>query len=516
MVETRAERALHEVDEIRDRIDAHRPLSPALVSRIQALLLPELLWASDALGSREALSLMETRRFLESEVVSGGHPLEAFLQLQRHRTTWELVEQRAREGGALEVEFVRAVHQSLVSGARGEDPRPGQWKRTPSPPTRRRGRTFEYAAPEAVAGLMDRLAAGLAARREAEHPVAVATWLYYHFHLIHPFEGMNGQMARLLATCVLTSRGYPPLVLLPEDLGDYLDALATCQSTTARDEGGPLSEKADLTALVELFSRCLVRTARRLLDVIEGRELAPSELPGAVAESQEAAMQHLLRSPDTSWRVRGGVEVRALFARLLGVARQLAFEGPLYGIVVRSHRASPTHELVLGELGARLPSGDAGLMGELTMAIEPNRTAVGVRFPEPQRLQALVASSQLGLQLLLHWSGDAEVDVHHGPPEAAAWSQVELERALTRCLDRRRRGFEMLLLDRNLGPGETLARLREQLRTHRAARPPAPAEPAARTNTPLPLPRPGDTRRTQRTPGLRGQGLSPSEPPVSF
>lgn len=508
---SRSERAVQQVDAVRARIDAHRPFSAGLIARVQTLVVPEFLWASGALGGRESLSLMETRAFLEREVVSGGHPLELFLELQRHRAAYGLIEQRAREGGALDVAFVRAVHQRLVSGARGDDPRPGQWKRSDSAVTRRRGLTFEYAPPEAVPELMDRLLEGFAARRSVEHPLAAATWFYYHFDLIHPFEGLNGHVARLLATATLTSCGLPPLVLRPEDLGEYLDALSACYHTAPRGECAPLSDKVDVTPLLELFARSVEHTARRILDVVEGRDLAAAELPAAVEESQQAGFEHLLAAPEASWRVRAGIEVKRLHERLVAVVRKVVAAGPLYRVTLREHGVLPTHQLVLSELGGKLPSGDAGIMGEVVLGIEPEPTAAGVQFPPPQRLQVLVAAVQMGTQVILHWAGDAEVEVHHGPPEAAAWSQVELERALTRSVDRRRRAYEMLIMDQNLGRSEATTHIREQLRTRRAARPP--------TGTSAPAPERTPTRRLQRRP--KGEtsslpGLAPAEPPLSF
>ena len=76
---------LQELDSLRAQIDAHRPFTPNLVETLQNHLLPRYLYCSSALGKRTHLSEIELTAFYEREIVSGGHPLDRFLAVQRHQ-----------------------------------------------------------------------------------------------------------------------------------------------------------------------------------------------------------------------------------------------------------------------------------------------------------------------------------------------------------------------------------------------------------------------------------------------
>lgn len=523
-----------EVDELRARIDAHRPFTPDLVDRMQRWLLPQFIWASDGLGARERLTLAEVTAFLESEVVSGGHPIDRFLAVERHRHAFERSELQAREGGRLDEAFVRDLHRLLTAGARGADHRPGEWKTTESPETRRRGRRFQYAAPEAVPGLMTRLVAEAGAVAQREHPVRAATWLYYHLNLIHPFESHNGQVARLAASAVLLHHGYPPLIIDPRDLGAYLDALAACDATVPRGAAEPLSPRVDVTPLVTVLCDGLKRVATRLLDFIEGREMSASDLPRRVVDDQEHLLASMLSQQDLSWRVRGSNDVRALHARIERVLRQLECKGPIYSIRIEESDVVKTHS-VWREFAATLPAGDAGIVGRISLIIEGEPTS-NLRYPVAPRLRLVVVGTHTTAQVLTQWDDQPRPKATPGPPRAEQWPDSALDRLLTKAIDGQRRAFELRVLEENLSPaaqGEIKKLLEEQpnrqtMKLRRVMRgpsgrlakltarlvdaddpaldapPPAKKEEAPPPATPTP-------RKTTRLDGLR-----PAEPPLSF
>lgn len=518
-----------EVEELRERIDGHRPFTPDLVERMQRWLVPQFLWSSDGLGSRERLTLAEVTAFLEREVVSGGHALDKFLGLERHRRAFDLVERQAREGGRVDLPFVRGLHRTLTEGARGaSDHRPGEWKAVESPETRRRGRRFRYAAPGVVPEAMTRLAEELPGVVAAGDPLRAAAWLYYHLHLIHPFQSCNGQTARLAASTVLLHHGFPPLIIDPRDLGAYLDALAACDATVPGGQVEPLSPRVDVTPLMLVLCDALRRTAARLLDFVEGREVEASDLPRRVVEDQEQLFASMLSQEDLSWRVRGSADVRALHTRLERVARQLECKGPIYSIRVEEADVINTHAL-WREFAPAMPGGDTGIVGRLALVIAGEPTS-NLRFPVSPRLRVVVCGTHTTLQVLVQWDDQPRPKGHPGPPRAEQWPDAALDKLVTRVIDARRRAFEFRVLEENLSPAaqaEIKKLLEEQpgrhsmrLRRITTRRGPSarfgklspdvavsPAEPAPAREAPTPSPR-------SQTGHL--EGLSPAEPPLSF
>lgn len=518
-----------EVEALRERIDTHRPFTPDLVERMQRWLLPQFIWSSDGLGAREPLTLAEVTAFLEREVVSGGHPLDRFLAVERHRAAFDQAEARAREGGRIDLSFVQGLHRTLTQGARGRaDHRPGEWKQSASPETRRRGRRFRYAAPETVPDLMARLVDELPRVLQAEHPVRAATWLYYHLHLIHPFESCNGQTARLAASAVLLHHGFPPLIIDPRDLGAYLDALAACDATVPGGHGEPLSPRVDVAPLVLVLCDSLRRTASRLLDFVEGREVQASELPRRVVEDQEQLFASMLSQQDLSWRVRGSADVRALHARLEQMARQVECKGPIYSIRVEDADVINTHGN-WREFAPVMPAGDSGIVGRLSLVISGESTS-NLRFPVSPRLRVVVCGTQGTLQVLMQWDDQPRPKAHPGPPRAEQWPDAALEKLITRVIDARRRAFEFRVLEENLSPaaqGEIKKLLEQQpgrqsmrLRRITTRRGPsarfgkiAPEPVVGPEPVEAPAPPPAVSPRSQTG---RLEGLRPAEPPVSF
>jgi hypothetical protein len=525
-----------EVDELRGRIDAHRPFTPDLVERMQRWLLPQFIWASDGLGARDRLTLAEVTAFLEREVVSGGHHLDRFLGVERHEQAFELTERRAREGGRADLPFIRLLHSTLTEGARGDvEHRPGEWKESESPETRRRGRRFRYARPSDVPALMTRLIEELARLSQTEHPVRVATWLYYHLHLIHPFQTHNGQVARLAASCVLLHHGYPPLIIDPRDLGPYLDALAACDATVP---GGvePLSPRSDVTPLELVFCEGLRRVAARLLDFIEGREVHASDLPRRVVDDQEQLLASMLAQQDLSWRVRGSADVRALHGRLERLLRQLECKGPIYSIRVEDADVVPTHG-VWREFSPALPAGDAGIVGRISLVISGEPTS-NLRYPVSPRLRLVVVGTQTTAQVILQWDDQARPKANPGPPRAEQWPDAALDKLLTRAIDARRRAFEFRVLEENLSAAaqEEIKKLlqeqpgRQSMRLRRITTRRGPSARLGKVSGVLAVPpeQPNDPDATQvfepppttpsgpRSPTARLDGLRPTEPPLSF
>ena len=142
------------------------------------------------------------------------------------------------EARPVSVSFIKQLHQFMTRkqlyapgidmfGRRREvELRHGQFKIRPNNPMRPDGKVHEYCPPEQVDSEMDRLMelhTGHAAAVEA--PDVSAAWLHHRFVQIHPFQDGNGRIARAIASLVLISAGWFPMVVTRDDRSRYIDTL---------------------------------------------------------------------------------------------------------------------------------------------------------------------------------------------------------------------------------------------------------------------------------------------------
>lgn len=502
-------------DQLLGEIDGHRPFTPEVTERLRVRMEPLFLFASSAIGRRSTLSLNEVQAFLEREVVSGGHPLQRYLELQRHQSMFVRVQERAQRGAPFELAFVRELHAGLA----GKE-QPSDWRSKPSPLTRRKGHEFAFAPPEQVEPLMIQLGATLAEVRRDAHPIRAAAWLYHQLFRISPFERGNGRVIRLLVSCQLENHGYPPLVIAPGRLGALLDALVACQEA-ADTPPDQLARPEHVGELGDLLATCLQASGERVLAVARGEDLQAHELPAAVARGQEESLAKLLESGEVTWRVTAGSQVRALFDRVNALAQLLPCSGPLYGIELEDAEIVPGHRVAGSALARALPVGDAGVIGLIQLRITPSQETPGLRFPAARRMRLAVAASQLGLHVVTQWDEDRPVRAD-GPAEAEAWSDDLLNASLTRSVDGQRKAYELAILDANLGR-EDQRKIRRTLRLQRQQ-----PLPPTRQQEPVPADSPqldpvaaappsARHRSTRRIPSSDSlPGLSSSEPPLEF
>ena len=130
--------------------------------------------------------------------------------------------------------LIREVHSELMSGVRGGDRRPGEF-RTRQVIIGRESAGIEGARyvpppPSEMLPALYELEAFIHSDPEVPLLVQLAL-IHYQFEAIHPFEDGNGRVGRLLITLLLCERGYltHPLLYLSDYFAmfrqDYMDAL---------------------------------------------------------------------------------------------------------------------------------------------------------------------------------------------------------------------------------------------------------------------------------------------------
>lgn len=517
----RTEALLAAVDAVRAKLDEQRPYTPEQRERILRWFLPRYIYCSSALGKSDPITGRETVLFLESQTVSGGHHIDDFLAIERHKRGLELAERRAEEGGDLDRDFLQSLHRELLQGSRrlGElEERPGRWRQTEAPPMRRRGHEIPSASSEQIEGLVEQLASGLKQRRaQGEHPLSSVAYLCFHLYLIRPFATHNGEVSRLAVTTLLLHAGYPGLVLAPDSVSDFLDALVAVHRSVPVPERVPLSPRYELSFLVEFLCQALTRTGERMIDLSAGRKLTTATFSRRALAAQEEQLTQFLHTKSLSWRVRATTEIRAMHERCLAKVQPMRHEGPLYSLrlerteVLTSHAAS-------APLRAILPAGEAGVVGEIQLGIRPNPTMRGIEFPDPEQLLLGIASTQYGLHVILVVASDPSQRpvVRTGPLRNNEWPDSTLDTIVAKAIDKRRRTYEYELNLKNSSRSQRfkIKKMRDEYEEAGEAEAPAPsAQPSQ------PKAGAGEADKEGSGPKARDKrldGLSPTEPPLSF
>jgi Fic family protein len=130
-------------------------------------------------------------------------------ELLNYRAAFELVSEYLGSGEPITEGLIRAIHERLVSGVRGEEGQPGRYRTVQNFVANAQTRAIIYTPPPPgdVPALMQELVAWLQGEA-AVHPVLVAGIAQFQLVHIHPFIDGNGRTSRLLSTLCLYRRGY--------------------------------------------------------------------------------------------------------------------------------------------------------------------------------------------------------------------------------------------------------------------------------------------------------------------
>ena len=235
---------LREIDALKQRLDALRPLPPTVVRNLRDELVLNWTYHSNAIEGN-TLTLLETKVVLEGITV-GGKLLREHFEAINHRDAIQYVEDVARKLEPLTEWQIRSLHRLVLKQI--DDANAGVYRRTNVVIAGARHVPPDMLlVPEKMADLMrcyDEDAA-------QSHPVLRAAQLHLGFVNIHPFVDGNGRTARLLLNLELIKAGYPAIVLPVQRRLAYYEAL-----DAAHVDGNP-APFVDLVAecLQEAFSR---------------------------------------------------------------------------------------------------------------------------------------------------------------------------------------------------------------------------------------------------------------------
>lgn len=205
---------LTKIDQRKAQLDAHRPLSPALVERLRDDLNLRWTYHSNAIEGN-TLTLMETKVVLEG-VTIGGKTVQEHLEALNHREAIFLLDELVRENTPLREGDLKQIHALILKGI--HDDYAGRYRDVN---VRITGARHE---PPPLLKVTEQMAAFVQwCQNEAAdlHPVIRSAKVHADFVAIHPFIDGNGRTSRLLMNLELMKSGYPPAILPVERRLEY-------------------------------------------------------------------------------------------------------------------------------------------------------------------------------------------------------------------------------------------------------------------------------------------------------
>ena len=206
------------IDDLKAKLDQHRPLSPAIVKNLHEDLILRWTYHSNAIEGN-TLTLLETKVVLEGITV-GGKALREHFEAINHRDAILYVEDIIKKQEPFSEWQIRNIHQLILKNI--DDENAGRYRQqnvlisgaTTNPPD-------HTLLNDKMAQFIDWY------NTEAHklHPIERAAKVHADFVGIHPFIDGNGRTSRLLMNLELMKAGYPPSVITVENRLAYYEAL---------------------------------------------------------------------------------------------------------------------------------------------------------------------------------------------------------------------------------------------------------------------------------------------------
>lgn len=212
------------IDEMKEKIDQHRPLSKRLADSLHEKLIIEWTYHSNSIEGN-TLTLSETKVVLEG-ITIGGKSVVEHLEAINHREAILFLEEIIRHNELLSEWNIKNIHALILKGIDNQNA--GKYRMenvviggaVHIPP-----KHYE------ISSLMQNLILEYKEVWQSYHPVVRASLLHGEFVKIHPFIDGNGRTSRLLLNFELMKNGYLPIIIKKENGAKYYDVLDHAHTT---------------------------------------------------------------------------------------------------------------------------------------------------------------------------------------------------------------------------------------------------------------------------------------------
>ncbi|WP_019413821.1 Fic family protein [Paenisporosarcina sp. TG20] len=229
------------IDELKKKLDQHRPLPPAAVKNLRDVYRVEWTYNSNAIEGN-TLSLLETKVVMEDGLTIGGKRLQEHFEVINHSEAIYFIEDQVNRIEPLDEKTLKMIHHLILKNI--DDENAGAYRPIN---VRISGSQHEPSHFLQVANEMKHLFTWYEQEKDCLHPVELAALFHFKFVYIHPFADGNGRTARLLMNLILMTHGFPPAIVKAENEQrlNYYEALETA------------SVKHDVQPFVHLIEECV-------------------------------------------------------------------------------------------------------------------------------------------------------------------------------------------------------------------------------------------------------------------
>jgi Fic family protein len=270
--------SLQQVDELKRKIDAKRPLPADVEDKVMQKLKLDWNYHSNAIEGN-SLSYGETLALLQYGITAKDKPLKDHMGLKGHNEAIEvLLKGIIKEGQQFSEKHIQNIHslilvepyQLKVKMPDGvvnlQKISPGEYKKMQNHVRTGLGEFHYYTSPEETPAKMQGLIDWYhtVVNEAGVHPLVIAALLHHKFVAIHPFDDGNGRVARILMNLVLIQNGYPPVIIRHDDKLNHYTLLG-------------LADAGDLPAFINHIADNMLASLNTYLKAIDGHDIEEDE-----------------------------------------------------------------------------------------------------------------------------------------------------------------------------------------------------------------------------------------------
>ena len=200
---TELKNVLIEIDTLKSRLQAARPLDVEALNKIKAAFEMEYTFESNRIEGN-TLTLQETALVVNEGVTIGGKSMREHLEAINHAQAVEYIKEIASNDIDITERTVKGIHALILHGINREQA--GVYR---SVPVMIVGSRHVPPQPFLLQPQMEQFIADYKQMEiDGLHPVLIAAFLHDKLVDIHPFIDGNGRTSRLLMNLYLLSNGY--------------------------------------------------------------------------------------------------------------------------------------------------------------------------------------------------------------------------------------------------------------------------------------------------------------------